>query len=64
MIKGMGSAEVVYDLNRVIKESLTEKVTSELRPEGNQRVSHVGIWGKFQAEGRVGEWSRVGGMLQ
>lgn len=63
MIKGTGSAEVVYDLNRVIKERLTEKVTSELKPEG-QRVSHVSIWGKFQAEGMVGEWSRVGEMLQ
>lgn len=41
--KEMRNAEGICNLNRVIKEGLSEKVTFELRLEGNQRVSHVGM---------------------
>lgn len=62
--KGDGDAGMVCNLNKVIKEGLAEKVTFELRPEGNQGVSQGGIWGKFQAEEMSGERSRVGETLR
>lgn len=42
-MKEMRNAEVICDLNKVVKEGLSERVTFELKPEGNQGVNYVGM---------------------
>lgn len=33
-------------LNRVVRESVTEKMTLEQRSEGGERTRHAGNWGR------------------
>lgn len=35
-----------YNLGKKAKEVLTEKVFSELRPEGSEEMSHAFSWGR------------------
>lgn len=38
---GWGACAVLY---RVVRESLTEKMIFEQKPEGKERENHSGIW--------------------